>query len=168
MRGAQAGIQFHLLRTESLGIVPHFHVADGLGAESEMVSLDTLLGFPKQVHEVRQRCEAVGAEAHLYVDSTIGGRLGEDVCHTSDEELRVIVDRPVDSECLVGSIDRLQTARSGGHRVHHVARPGLPGVWLSTLLTGDNPLQAREDLLVKVQVGLRQGRHSWRCGQVDE
>jgi len=111
---------------------------------------------------------AVGAEAHLYIDRTIGGRLGEDVCHTSDEELRVIVERPVDSECLVGSIDRLQTARSCGHRVHHVARPGMPGVWLSTLLTGDNPLQAREDLLMKVQVGLRQGRHNWRCGHVDE
>jgi len=84
-RGAHAGVLFLRLRMEPLSIGPHFHVANGLGIEARMAGADSLLGFPKQTHEVRHGREAVRAEAHLYVDSAVGGRLGEDIRHTSDE-----------------------------------------------------------------------------------
>ena len=71
------------------------------------------------------------------------------------------VERTMSAEFVVILIDGIQPARSSRDGGHHLAGPGAPGVRCSTLLSGDDAVQAREHFLVEVQVSLRHGRNRW-------
>lgn len=108
----QARVQFVRFHFAAHNIVQHLQMADGLRMKRRILRLDAFLGFSKQAHEVRQRQEPVSSEADLNIDRAIGGRLAENVRYASDEQLRVIVERPINAELLVVLIDSLQSPRT--------------------------------------------------------
>lgn len=66
-------------------------MAQRLGIKCRVPRPDAPLSLTEQRHEVGSGHQAVGAEAHLNVHRSVGGRLLQHVGDAADEEFRISV-----------------------------------------------------------------------------